>query len=309
MDERAPPGSHAHAAARAGEKRSYARRRPEESVLYGLVQQEPQFADVIVPTCYPMTLGFDAQTCGFNPRWDSFDRFVTSWSMDGAPIPGQNPTLTFLPSDLEEDPIRIDLTVEDPGQSIFRDATLNIALDDEGRTDLSISNDWWLSGHPDYDGGDILILGEDEKPELEDMPVFFTYTVTLRNNSTDTSAFNVTVNGNLYQYPTGNNNHAMHERYEPSAGVLSFGTIPHPTRRIKWWTWTIPVLQPGQEEIIDVTFRNEELPTMGWDFAKWPQSMSFVTRITPYPCDIDPEPCEGQDCKWETTAVLQRLWN
>lgn len=40
MDARPPPGSHAHAAARAGEKRSYARRRPEESVLYGVVQQE-----------------------------------------------------------------------------------------------------------------------------------------------------------------------------------------------------------------------------------------------------------------------------
>jgi hypothetical protein len=40
VDERASPGSHSHAAARGGEERSYARRRPEESVLYGVVQQE-----------------------------------------------------------------------------------------------------------------------------------------------------------------------------------------------------------------------------------------------------------------------------
>jgi len=40
VDERASPGSHAHAAARGGEQRSYARRRPEESVLYGVVQEE-----------------------------------------------------------------------------------------------------------------------------------------------------------------------------------------------------------------------------------------------------------------------------
>lgn len=40
MDARPSPGSHAHAAARADEKRSYASRRPEESILYGVVQQE-----------------------------------------------------------------------------------------------------------------------------------------------------------------------------------------------------------------------------------------------------------------------------
>jgi hypothetical protein len=40
VDERASPGSHAHAPSRGGEERSYARRRPEASVLYGVVQQE-----------------------------------------------------------------------------------------------------------------------------------------------------------------------------------------------------------------------------------------------------------------------------
>jgi PKD repeat protein len=266
------------------------------------------FALVDVPTCYPMPLDFSVETCGFNPLWDSYDRFIPRWSLGDEALEEFYPTLVFYPEDVTDEPIAINLTVEDPGQSIFRHTTLNIVPDDQFKADLHLSNDWWLSEHPDYTGGDTLVLGEDEKPSIEEMPVYFTYTVRLYNDG-DYPAYGVSVVGNLHQHP-GNNRHAMYVGSQPSTGTVSFFTEGPPGTRIKEWTWTVPIIGAHSVETIDVTFRNEDLPGAA---RFWPAIMDFDTEIVPYPCDVDPRPCEelepDEECKWTTRATLQRLWN
>lgn len=241
-----------------------------------------------VTACQPLLLGFQVETCGFDPRTDSYDRFVSRWTVDGQPLARPDQPLIFVPQEggdrQDQDPAHlIDLAVEDPGQMIVRHATLRVAdvrFEAQDEAHLSLSADWALSNHPDDDGTETLALSE--LPPADLFPpngngVTYTYTIRARNDG-PAPAYNLAVDGSLPALSVYPN--AILEEAIVSGGDLSYDAAT------KQWAWDIPLLEADTEMTLDITFRNSRRPPPN---GAWPTVLSFPATMTRYPCDPSPE--------------------
>ncbi len=221
---------------------------------YGLIDDLP-VAEVMA--CQPLTLGIIAETCGFDPVGDSYDRFVYRWTASGQQYTGMNPQHTFLPAELGEQEIFINIL--DPSQSITRNDTLRVNVVENPGADLSLAADWLQSdpASPDRD----LTLTSPVWPDT------LTYTIRVQNAGPAT-AYNLTVSGTIPDF-----SRIYFFGAESDNGSTSYANA---NRR---WTWRIPEIPADGEATVDITF---------WIEVTQTTTYSFTTTMEAYACDPDP---------------------
>ncbi len=221
--------------------------------VYGLVDELPITE---VQACRPVQLGIIAETCGFDPITDSYDRFVFRWTVGSAVYSGATPRHRFLPAEVGEQTAILRLI--DPAQSITRRDTLRLLVTENPGADLSLDADW-LNADPSSPSRDLTVTN----PVWPDT---LTYTIRALNDG-PADAFDVTVTGDFPAF-----NRLYFHRGTPSVGTIRFDTE---NRR---WTWSIPRIDAGTVETVDVTFYIEVQQSTNY---------SFTTTMAAYPCDPD----------------------
>lgn len=211
--------------------------------------------------CEPLTLGIIAETCGFDPVSDTYDRFIYRWSVAGAAYTSANPQHAFAPA-TEPRVEMITLNLIDPTRSTTRNDTLWVDVLPSAGADLSLAAFWLL---PDslYTTSDTLRV---TLPGV--WPNTFTYRLHARNAGPE-PAYHVTVRGNQ---PNLANLHYV------GAFASSGGVTYDSASDARRWTWQIPAIAAGGEETVFVAYRIESPP---------PSNNAFPIRMQPYACDPD----------------------
>ena len=215
--------------------------------------------DALVTTvspCQPVDFQITAETCGFDPVNDSYERFVFRWFAVDAVYAVPFPTHRFAPADEGEQEVR--LVLEDPTRSITRRASIPLTVLPNDGADVSLSADWLLSGGTA--GADTIYR------DVTEFPDEVTYTVRLRNDGPD-DAFGLLVTGDLDDFI----------RLRLSTHVMSSGTFVYNLSE-KQWVWDVPFVASGSEATLDVTVVNEASSMTTFDFP---------SVLTSYPCDTD----------------------
>jgi uncharacterized repeat protein (TIGR01451 family) len=220
---------------------------------YGLIDEMPIAA---VEACRPVQLGVIAETCGFDPVTDSYERFLFRWNVRDSVYSGPHPQHSFTPGELGEQIITVRLI--DPAQGITRRDTLHLTVLESPGADLSLSADWLLSD-PASATPDLNVVN----PVWPDT---LTYTVHLRNDG-PTAAYNLRVTSTLPPF-----NRLYFYRAVPSHGTATFTSS---TRAV---TWRVPELAADTDAQIDISFFIEVEQTTQYQFP---------SVLQPYPCDPD----------------------
>lgn len=223
---------------------------------YGLIDDLP-ITEVVA--CRPVQLGLIAETCGFDPVTDSYERFLFRWLAGDSVYTGTRPRHSFTPDELGEQFVAVRLI--DPAQGITRRDTLHLSVLESDGVDLSLSADWLdpSSATPD------LNLTNPVWPDT------LTYTVHLRNDGPAT-AYNLNVAGTLPAF-----NRLFFYGAEPSVGTVTYDPDD------RQWTWIVPELIADAEVAIDVSF-----------FIEVQQSNQYLfpSTLQAYPCDFDADDVE-----------------
>jgi PKD repeat protein len=232
---------------------------------YALLNDEP-FETVFA--CEPVELGITAETCGFDPVADSYERFVFHWEAGDSVYTSPTPRHSFSSEELGTQQVAV--TVEDPTRSVTRRDTVTVEVAPSPGVELSLATDWQNNpGQPS------------EGPVLdrvtEEFPDYMTYSVRVVNDG-PADAYNLQVTGDLPIY-----NRLLFDSAAPDTGTVTYD------QGDKQWTWQVPQVLAGEEAVLDVTFY-VEIASVG-------ASYDFPSVMAPFPCD-------PTDDDLEATATL-----
>lgn len=222
------------------------------------------------PSCARVRFGVNAETCGFDPVADAYDRFTFHWNISGKTFHNASPIHLFSPQ--EEGPAQVIVRLGDPGLSVFRYDTLNVTVLPSLGADLSLRADWLLSD-PSSPTETLALAA---LPPAGSLPVRYTYTIWAHNDGPE-NAYDLNVTGTLPNITNYTVRTAVFEEGTISSGSLTYDSAA------KRWTWFIPEMGPAETEFLHVRFRNEvrSPPTA------WPATLSFPVVMSPYVCDPD----------------------
>jgi len=220
-----------------------------------------------VPACQPLSLAITAETCGFDPVADNYERFVFRWYVGDSVYTSPTPQHSFQPTELGEQQIR--LVLEDPTRSVTRVDTVNVTVVESAGSDVSLAVDWLNNeSQPSAD------------PRLErdvaSYPDTLTYTIRVRNDG-PADAFGLFVEGNIATY-----NRLLFLRADASVGEFTY--FPNVSDRP--WEWTVPAVPAGGEQTVDITFYIET--------ASVGAVYNFPAEMSAYACDPDDDDLEVQ---------------
>ena len=231
---------------------------------YALRGDEPA---TVVETCQPVRLGITAETCGFDPVEDSYERFVFRWNVGGTIYDGPNPELAFGSADIGEQVIY--LRVEDPTRTVTRLDTLSLEVTESAGADLAISADWLLSPQ----GTESATLERD----VPSWPDTLTFSVHL-TNAGPAAAYDLHVDGNWPTY-----NRINYVEHATTAGTSNVVLNTDPVSGIVLltdWDWYLDELPAGADARLDMTFL---IQTGGAN-----QFWEFPVTMDAYDCDLTP---------------------
>jgi PKD repeat protein len=221
----------------------------------------------LVETCQPVQLGITAETCGFDPIEDSYERFVFRWDVGGVIYDGPNPEFAFGAADIGEQVIYLQL--EDPTRSVTRLDTLSLEVIESEGADLAISADWLLSPQ----GTESATLERD----VPSWPDTLTFSVHL-TNAGPAAAYDLHVDGN---WPTYNRiTYIEHATTDGTSNVVLNTDQVSGIVLLTDWDWYLEELPAGAEATLDMTFL---IQTGGAG-----QSWQFPVTMDGYDCDLTP---------------------
>ncbi len=221
---------------------------------YGLLEDQPTST---IAACEPLQLGITAETCGFDPVTDSYERFVFRWRVGDSVYTSPFPRHSFAPDQLGDQVVT--LVLEDPTRSITRRDTVAVTVVESPGVDVSLAADWLQSPQPSET--------ETLERDVPSFPDTLTYTIRVINDGPAT-AYNLEVTGDLPAY-----NRLLFLRADTESGQLAYDS----TQRL--WVWDVPQVNAGEEQVVHVSFYVET--------ASQGASYGFPTVLTPYACDPD----------------------